>query len=67
MNISEDSKNSNYSLDFKNVSLENITSSKNKIFLQALVNGKVELIKNNDEYKGTSSLKIENLKQIIIY
>ena len=62
MNISEDSKNSNYFLNFKNVRLENITSSKNKIFLQALVNGKVELIKNNDEYMGNSSLKLANLK-----
>ena len=62
MNISEDSKNSNYFLNFKNVSLENITTSKNKIFLQALVNGKVELIKNNDKYMGSSSLKLENLK-----
>ena len=62
INISEDSKNSNYFLNFKNVSLENITSSKNKIFFQALVNGKVELIKNNDDYNGNSSLKLENLK-----
>ena len=62
INISEDSKNSNYFLNFKNVSLENVTSPKNKIFLQALVNGKVELIKNKDVYKGNSSLKLENLK-----
>ena len=62
INISEDSKNSFYSLNFKNVSLENLTSNKNKIFFQALVNGKVELIKNNDEYTGSSYLSLDNLK-----
>ncbi|MDA7810580.1 translocation/assembly module TamB, partial [Flavobacteriaceae bacterium] len=62
LNISEDSMNSIYSLGFNNVSLENFTSKKDKIFFQALVNGRVELIKNNDEYKGTSSLKIENIR-----
>ena len=62
INISEDLKNSSYSLDFKNVSLENFTSNKNKIFFQALVNGKVDLIKNNDKYKGSSLLKIDDFK-----
>ena len=62
INISEDSKNSDYSLNFQNVSLENFTSNKNKIFFQALVNGKVDLIKNNNEYMGSSSLKIDGLK-----
>ena len=62
INISEDLKNSSYSLDFKNVSLENFTSNKNKIFFQALVNGKVDLIKNGDKYKGSSLLKIDDFK-----
>ena len=62
INISEDLKNSDYTLNFQNVSLENFTSNKNKIFFQALVNGKVDLIKNNNEYMGSSSLKIDGLK-----
>ena len=62
INITEDTDNSNYYLNFKNVSLENITSNKNKIFLEALINGKVELIKNNEIYQGNSALKLENLR-----
>jgi hypothetical protein len=62
INISEDLKNSNYSLKFKDVSLENLTSNKNKIFFQGLVNGNVDLIKSEEEYQGVSSIKLDNLK-----
>ena len=62
VNISEDAYNSNYFFDFNNVSLENFTSSSDKIFFQALINGNIELIKKDDLYKGTSSLKIDNLR-----
>ena len=47
---------SKFSIDFNNVSLENITSSKNKIFFESLINGKIELIKNDDIYDGQSNL-----------
>ena len=62
INISEDLKNSSYSLKFKDVSLENLTSNKNKIFFQGLVNGNVDLIKSEEEYQGVSSIKLDNLK-----
>jgi len=62
VNISEDANNSNYLFDFNNVSLENFTSSSDKIFFQALINGNIELIKKDDLYQGTSSLKIDNLR-----
>ena len=62
VNISEDAYNSNYFFDFNNVSLENFTSSSDKIFFQAQINGIIELIKKNDLYKGTSSLKIDDLR-----
>ncbi len=62
INISEDDYNSNYFFDFNNVSLENFTSSSDKIFFQALINGNIELIKKDDLYKGTSSLKMDDLR-----
>jgi len=62
VNISEDAYNSNYFFDFNNVSLENFTTSSDKIFFQALINGNIELIKKDDLYKGSSSLKIDDLR-----
>ena len=62
VNLSEDANNSNYLFDFNNVSLENFTSSSDKIFFQALINGNIELIKKDDLYKGTSSLIIDDLR-----
>ena len=53
---------SKFSIDFINVSLENITSSKNKIFFESLINGKIELIKNDDIYDGQSNLILNDLR-----
>ena len=53
---------SKYSIDFNNVSLENITNSANKIFFESLINGKIELIKNEDIYDGQSNLILNDLK-----
>ncbi len=62
INIIERNNNSNYILNFENFGLQNFTKPSNKIFFEGLVNGKIELIKNDGAYEGTSSLKIDDLK-----
>mgnify|MGYP001297598693 CR=1 FL=1 len=62
LNISEGNNNSEYTLNFENFALQNFTNPSSKIFFEALVNGRIELIKKNDIYKGISSLKIDDLK-----
>ena len=61
INLLENQKNSEYTLDFENLSLKNITNPSNKIFFEGLVNGKIELIKKGDLYEGKSNLILNDL------
>ena len=62
IDIIENTNSSNYSFSFKNVSLENLTSIKNKIFFNGNINGDLILKKELGIYKGNSRLTFENLK-----
>ena len=61
VNFLENENSSEYSINFVNLSLKNITNSKNKIFFEGLVNGKIELIKKGDLYEGKSNLTLKDL------
>ena len=62
IDIIENTNSSNYSFSFKNVSLENLTSIKNKIFFNGNITGDLILKKELGIYKGNSRLTFENLK-----